>query len=110
MDDDSPLFEHKPQCNRKNIQIQSVFDLIEDLSININFHATLSNVQEREAVQEIPFVYDGYIAIELPPCMGDSSMVGMKHTNDGHVWASYVTCSLGCFLGVVLLSRFAGHL
>ncbi|MCO5602458.1 hypothetical protein L7F22_056590 [Adiantum nelumboides] len=78
--------------------VQSVLDLIrheqpKGSSLHVALHSAVKNL----SVDELPTQYDGYVAFELPPSDGSSTMFGMEHRFDGHVWADYVTCNSDCF-------------
>lgn len=98
-------------CGEDKKPLQSVLDLIRlGQPKGSSLHVALSSALKTFSVEELPTQYDGYVAYELPPSEGSSSMIGMEHRFDGHVWADYVTCKCDCFPGVVRLSRCAGHL
>ncbi|MCO5564140.1 hypothetical protein L7F22_017796, partial [Adiantum nelumboides] len=83
-DEEEPTEEKKP--------LQSVLDLIRfGQSKGSSLHVALQSALKTFLVDELPPQYDGYVAYELPPSDDLSSMVGMEHRFDGHVWADYVT-------------------
>lgn len=101
--------EEKQEDSKKTTK--SVLDLICKFQPRgSSLHVALQSAMKFVSVKELPMQYDGYIAFELPPSATASSMIGMEHRFDGHVWADYVTCKCDCFAGVVRLSRCAGHL
>ena len=91
--------------------LQSVLDLIRlGQPKGSSLHAALQIALKTLSVDELPPQYHGYVAYELPPSKDLSSMVGMEHRLDGHVWADYVTYKCDYFPSVVRLSHCAGHL
>ena len=91
-------------------RIKSVLGIIRNLPLQTNICVVLSFVQNIVNVLEMPTLYDGYVAYELPPQKEKSSMHGMEQRFDGHVWNEYVTCSSDLFNGFVCFSRCGGHL
>ena len=101
--------EEEPTKDKK--PLQSVLDLIHlSQPKGSSLHAALQSALKTLSIDDLPPQYDGYVAYELQPSEGLSSMVGMEHRFDGHVWADYVACKCGCFPSVVRLSCCTGHL
>lgn len=85
----------------------SVCDLVMNLSISSKLRRLFQLCGAPLKVSELPAMYNGNVAFELPPSI-INSMEGMKHAFDGHRWLKYKTTTMQGFDGTVRLSDCVG--
>ncbi|KAJ7557635.1 hypothetical protein O6H91_04G003100 [Diphasiastrum complanatum] len=85
----------------------SVCNLVMNLSLSSKLHKLFQLCGAPLKVSEIPTMYNGNVAFELPPST-INSMADMKHAFDGHGWLKFKTTTMQGFDGTMRLSDCAG--